>query len=158
MLRRTDMRENSRKHGRDTFQEFDVQKQQWIRPAQAAAMIFLGMCGGCHQKSAPVTTPADIAAAEQEAQHEIAQAQLEAKKDVKSIVKIMGKDSKEVARAKATGAFDIAMAHADGDRKVAVEKCMVLEPSTQPSCKDRAERDYQSTVSKAKAIRDSHLR
>lgn len=116
----------------------------------------LGICGGCHQKSSPVATPADVAAAQQEAQHEVAQAQVEAKKDVKSAAKVMGVDSNDVARARVTGAFDIAMAHADGDHKVAIEKCMTLEPSAQQSCKDNADIDYQSAVAKAKAIRTSH--
>jgi hypothetical protein len=115
----------------------------------------LGFSGGCHKKPAPVATPADVAAAQQEAQREVDQAQIEARKDVKSAVKIMGVDSKDVARAKITGAFDIAMAHADGDHKVAIEKCMALEPSAQQPCKDKAEIDYQSAVAKAKAIRVS---
>lgn len=100
-----------------------------------------------------MATPADVAAAEQEAQHEVDQARIEARKDVKSVTKITGGDSKDVARAKITGAFDIAMAHADGDHKVAIARCLTLEPSAQPSCKDQAGSDYQTTVAKAKAIR-----
>jgi hypothetical protein len=115
----------------------------------------LGIVGGCHRKPSPVATAADVAAAQQEAQHEVEQAQVEAKKDVKSAVKVMGVDSKDVARAKVTGAFDIAMAHADGDHKVAIEKCMTLEPSAQQSCKDKADVDYQSAAAKAKANRVS---
>jgi hypothetical protein len=134
-----------------------VQPQKWIRLAPTAAVfVMLGICGGCHHKPSPVATPADVAAAQQEAQHEVAQAQVEARKDVKSAAKVMGVDSKDVARARVTGAFDIAMAHADGDHKVAIEKCMTLEPSAQQSCKDKADIDYQSAVAKAKAIRASH--
>jgi hypothetical protein len=118
----------------------------------------LGILGGCHQKAPPVATPADVAAAQQEAQHEIEQAKLEARKDIKSETKIMGADSKDVSRARVTGAFDIAMAHADGDHKVAIEKCLTLEPAAQQSCKDNAEVDYQSAVAKAKADRASQQR
>jgi hypothetical protein len=136
-----------------------VQSQEWIRlaaaAAVAAALVMMGICGGCHQKPSPVATPADVVAAQQEAQHEIEQAKVEAKKDVKSAAKVMGVDSKDVARAKVTGAFDIAMAHADGDHKVAIEKCMTLVPAAQQSCKDQADIDYQSAVAKAKAIRVS---
>jgi hypothetical protein len=133
-----------------------MQARQWIRMAPTAAlMVTLGICGGCQKKPPPVATPADVAAAQQEAQHEIDQAQVEAKKDVKSAVKIMGVDSKDVARAKVTGAFDIAMAHADGDHKVAIEKCMTLPTAAQQPCKDKVEVDYQLAVAKAKANRTS---
>jgi hypothetical protein len=133
-----------------------VQSQEWIRLAPtAAALVMMGICGGCHKKPPPVATPADVVAAQQEAQHEIEQAKAEAKKDVKSAAKVMGVDSKDVARAKVTGAFDIAMAHADGDHKVAIEKCMTLVPAAQQSCKDQADTDYQSAVAKAKASRVS---
>jgi predicted small lipoprotein YifL len=121
----------------------------------ASLIAMLGVIGGCHQKPPPVATPADVAAAQQEAQREVKQAQLEARKDVKSAAKVMGVDSKDVARAKVTGAFDVAMAHADGDHKVAIEKCLTLDPPAQPACKDKAETDYQSAVAKAKAIRVS---
>jgi hypothetical protein len=138
-----------------SYWEADVKPQEWIRLAPTAAvLVMLGICG-CHQKPSPVVTPADVAAAQQGAQHEIEQAQVEARKDVKSAAKVMGVDSKDVARARVTGAFDIAMAHADGDHKVAIEKCMTLEPSAQQSCKDKADIDYQSAVAKAKAIRVS---
>jgi predicted small lipoprotein YifL len=133
-----------------------VQLHDRVRlPLTAALIALLGICGGCHKKAPPVATPADVAAAQQEAQHEIDQAKVEAKKDVKSAAKIMGVDSKDVARAKVTGAFDIAMARADGDHKVAIEKCMTLEPSAQQPCKDQADIDYQSAVAKAKAARVS---
>ena len=133
-----------------------MQPQEWIRLAPtAAALVMMGICGGCHQKPPPVATPADVAAAQQEAQHEVDQAKTEAKKDVKSAAKVMGVDSKDVARARITGAFDIAMAHADGDHQVAIETCMTLAPAAQPPCKDRADIDYQAAVAKAKALRVS---
>jgi hypothetical protein len=136
--------------------EADVQPLEWIRLAPTAAVfVMLAICGGCQKKPSPVATPADVAAAQQEARHEIDQAQVEARKDIKSAAKIMGVDSKEMARARITGAFDIAMAHADGDHKVSIEKCMTLEPSAQQSCKDKADSDYQSAVAKAKAFRVS---
>jgi predicted small lipoprotein YifL len=136
-----------------------VQHQEWVQLASTAAVVvMLGILGGCHQKAPPVATPADVAAAQQEAQHEIEQAKLEARKDIKSETKIMGADSKDVSRARVTGAFDIAMAHADGDHKVAIEKCLTLEPAAQQSCKDNAEVDYQSAVAKAKADRASQQR
>jgi hypothetical protein len=37
-----------------------------------------------HQKTSPAATPADVASAQQEAQHEVEQAQLEARKDIRS--------------------------------------------------------------------------
>jgi hypothetical protein len=115
----------------------------------------LGIFGGCHQKPPPVATPEDVASAQHEAQSEVKQAQVEARKDVKSAAKVTGTDSQDVARAKVTGAFDIAMAHADGDHKVAIANCMTLEPSAQQPCKDKADIDYQSAVTKAKAMRVS---
>ena len=133
-----------------------MQHQKWIQLAPtAAALVMLGIFGGCHRKPTPVATAADVAAAQQEAQHEVEQAQVEARKDVKSAVKVMGVDSKDVARARVTGAFDILMAHADGDHKGAIEKCMTLEPSAQQSCKDQADVDYQSAAAKAKTSRVS---
>jgi hypothetical protein len=133
-----------------------VRHQKWIQPASTAAvMIALGVLGGCHRKASPVATPADIAAAQRDAQREVEQAEIEAKKDIKSETKIMGADSKDVARARVTGAFDVAMARADGDHKVANLKCMTLEPAAQPPCKDQADVDYQSAVAKAKANRAS---
>jgi hypothetical protein len=133
-----------------------VQHQKWIQLASTAAVVvLLGILDGCHQKVSPVATAADVAAAQQEAQHEVDQAKIEARKDIKSETKIMGADSTGVARARVTGAFDIAMAHADGDHKVAIQKCLTLELAAQQSCKDLAEVDYQSAVAKAKASRAS---
>ncbi len=133
-----------------------MQHQNWIPLASTAAVVvMLGILEGCHQKASPVATPADVAAAQQEAQHEVEQAQIEARKDIKSETKIMGADSKDVARARVTGAFDIAMARADGDHKVAIAKCMTLQPPAQQSCKDAADADYQSAAAKAKANRAS---
>jgi hypothetical protein len=133
-----------------------MRQQKWNRLALTAAVfVMLGIFGGCTQKQPPVATPADVAAAQEEAQREVEEARVEARKDVKSAAKIMGVDSKDVARARLTGAFDIAMAHADGDHKVATEKCMTLEPSAQQSCKDKADVDYQSAVASAKAKRVS---
>src|SRR5271170_2710204 len=114
-------------------------------------LVIVGILGGaCHKKVSPIATPEDVAAAQQEAQHEVEQARVEAKKDVKSAAKIMGMDSKDVVRARITGAFDVAMAHADGDHKVALQKCMTLDPAAQPACKDQADADYQTMVAKAK--------
>jgi predicted small lipoprotein YifL len=139
-----------------SYWEAGVLPQQWIRLAPAAAtFLMMGICAGCHQKPPPVATPADVVAAQQEAQHEVEQAKAEARKDVKSAAKVMGVDSKDVARARVTGAFDIAMAHADGDHKVAIEQCMTLAPAAQQPCKDKADVDYQSAVAKAKGIRVS---
>src|SRR5271154_74801 len=120
--------------------EADVQHEVWIRIASTAAgVVMLGILDGCHQKASPLATPADVASAQQEAQHEVEQAQIEARKDVKSETKIMGVDSKDVARARVTGAFDVAMARADGDHKVAIEKCVTLDSAAQQSCKDTAD-------------------
>jgi hypothetical protein len=54
--------------------------------------------------------------------------------------KLAGSDSKDVALARVTGSFDIAMANAEGAHKVAIEQCLILAPSEQQSCKDRADR------------------
>jgi hypothetical protein len=138
------------------YWEADVQPPGRMKLAPTAAIVvMLGIFGGCRQKPSPVATPADVAAAQHEAQSEIKQAQVEARKDVRSAAKVTGADSQDVARAKVTGAFDIAMAHADGDHKVAIANCMTLEPSAQPACKDKADIDYQSAVTKAKANRVS---
>ena len=131
-----------------------MQLQEGIRWApMAAVLVMLGICGGCQRKPAPMATPADVSAAQQEAQREVDQARVEARKDVKSVTKITGGDSKDVARAKITGAFDVAMAHADGDHKVAIAQCMTLAPPAQPPCKDQADSDYQAAAAKAKAMR-----
>ena len=57
------------------------------------------------------------------------------------------------AAAHALGAFDIAMARADGEHKVAIERCLTLEPTAQQACKDQADADYQAAANIAKAIR-----
>ena len=133
-----------------------MQHQKWIRIASTVAVVvMLENLDGCRQKAAPAATPADVASAQQEAQHEVEQAQIEARKDIRSESKIMGVESKDMARARVTGAFDVAMARADGDHKVAIEKCMTLEPSAQQSCKDKADGDYQSAAAKAKTNRAS---
>ncbi len=130
--------------------------EKWSRPASVAvAAIVLAMQIGCHKKTPAPVTAADVAKAQEEARHEIEQAQVEAKKDIRSESKIMGSDSAGAARAKVTGAFDVAMARADGDRKVALEKCLMLEPTAQQPCKDAAESDYQTAAAKAKANRAS---
>jgi hypothetical protein len=119
-------------------------------------LILCATVVGC-QKAKPVPTPADIAAAQADAQKEIQQAHVEAKKDVKNAAKLAGSDSKDVARARVTGAFDIAMANADGAHKVAIEQCLTLAPSAQQPCKDRADADYQTAAANAKAERLAQL-
>jgi hypothetical protein len=121
----------------------------------AAAATVLAMQIGCHKKTPAPVTDADVAKAQEEARHEVEQARIEAKKDIKSESKIMGPDSTGAARARVTGAFDVAMAQADGDRKVALEKCLMLEAAAQQPCKDAAESDYQTAAAKAKANRAS---
>jgi len=71
-----------------------VQHEKWIQLAPTAAvLVMMGIFGGCHRKPTPVATAADVAAAQQEAQHEVEQAQIEARKDVKSAAKVMGVES-----------------------------------------------------------------
>ena len=123
-----------------------------------ASLVLLaaGLLAACHHAKPPaVVTQADVDAAQKDAQHEIDQARIEAKKDVKSAVKITGTDSPDVARARVTGAFDVAMAHADGDHKIALEKCLLLDPAAQPACKSQADADYQTAAANAKAVRVS---
>jgi hypothetical protein len=121
-----------------------------------AALMLCTTFAGC-QKAKPVTTAADIAEAQADAQKEIDQAHVEAKKDVKNAAKLGGGDSKNVAVARATGSFDIAMANADGAHKVAIEQCLTLAPPAQQPCKDRADADYQTAVANAKAERVAQL-
>jgi predicted small lipoprotein YifL len=121
----------------------------------AFMLVLLGSLAGCHHAKPPDVTQADVDAAQQDAQHEVDQARVEAKKDIKSAAKIMGADSPDMVRARITGAFDIAMAHADGDHKIALEKCLLLDPSAQPACRTQADSDYQAAAASAKAIRVS---
>jgi hypothetical protein len=121
-----------------------------------AALMLCATFAGC-QKAKPVPTPADIAAAQADAQKEVDQAHVEAKKDVKNAAKLAGSDSKDVSLAKVTGSFDIAMANADGAHKVALEQCMTLSPSEQQPCKDRADAGYQTAAANAKAERVAQL-
>jgi hypothetical protein len=118
-----------------------------------SVLAMLGILGGCNHSKSPAATPADVESAQLEARQEVEQARLEARKDVKSAAKAGGADSKDVAAARVTGAFDIAMANADGDHKVAIEKCLTMEPSAQQSCKDQANVNYETAVASAKAMR-----
>jgi hypothetical protein len=120
------------------------------------ALLFCATFAGC-QKAKPVTTAADIALAQADAQKELEQAHVEARKDVKNAVKLAGGDSKEVALARVTGSFDIAMANADGAHKVAIEQCLTEPAAAQQPCKDRADADYQSASANAKAARLAQL-
>ncbi len=134
--------------------EVDVKIPMRLRSASLLVVFTtLALFAGCHKKEPPHADAASVAAVQQEAQREVEQAKVEAKKDVKSEMKIMGADSKDVARAKVTGAFDVAMARADGAHKVAIEQCLLLQPSAQQPCKDSADSDYQAAVAKAKENR-----
>jgi hypothetical protein len=124
--------------------------------ALGAAVLLCAALGGCHKAQLPAS-PADVAAAQAEAQKEIDQAHAEARKDVKSAAKLAGSDSRDVALARVTGSFDIAMANADGAHKVAVERCLTLPPAEQQACKDRADADYQTAAANAKATRLAQL-
>lgn len=128
-----------------------------MHPLNFALFAMLAICVGCEKKPAPVAVP-DVAAAQLKAQQEVAKAKLEAKNGIKSAVKIGGADSSDVIRAKITGTFDIAMTRAEGNHKVADEKCLNLDQSAQPACKDKAEADYQAAMAQAKENRDSQLR
>jgi hypothetical protein len=128
-------------------------RQQRIRRTSLVGLAVLVALGGCHRAKTPVVTEADVATAQEEAQKELSQAKVEAKKDVKSAAKVAGADSRETAQARVTGAFDIAMAQADGDHKVAIQKCMLLQPAAQQACRDQADAGYQTAAANAKAIR-----
>jgi hypothetical protein len=127
-----------------------------LAPVSAAVLATL-LCG-CHQNKTPLATQADVAAAQDDARKEVEQARAEARKDVKSAVKVTGAtggDPKNVAVARVTGTFDIAMAQAEGDHKVAIVKCMTLDPALQQPCKDQADAQFQSATAQAKAMRGS---
>src|ERR1700684_2923455 len=83
-----------------------------VAPAVAALLVLLT---ACHPVKTPITTQADVDAAQADARKELDQARVEARKDVKSAVKVGGGEPKNVAVARVTGTFDIAMAQADGD-------------------------------------------
>jgi hypothetical protein len=120
-----------------------------------AAVLAATLCG-CHQNKTPVATQADVAAAQDDSRKEVEQARVEARKDVKSAVKVNGAtggDAKNVAVARVTGSFDIAMAQAEGDHKVAIAKCMMLDPASQQPCKDQADAQFQTATAQAKAMR-----
>jgi hypothetical protein len=120
-----------------------------------ALAMLLTVVAACHQAKAPVSTQADVTAAQDEARKELDQARIEARKDVKSAVKVSGGEPKNVALARATGTFDIAMAQAEGDHKVAIAKCMRLDPASQQPCKDQADAAFQAATTQAKAMRGS---
>jgi hypothetical protein len=115
------------------------------------ALLATTLCG-CHKKVVQ-PTEADVAAAQEDARKELEQARVEARKDVKSAVKVSGGDAANVAAARVTGSFDIAMAQADGEHKVAIMKCMLLDPASQQPCKDQADAHFQAAASQAKAMR-----
>lgn len=123
-----------------------------LRKMSVGGLLALVLIAGCHSKTTPPPTAQDIEAAKQDAQREIAQARAEASKDIKSAEKVSG-SGKSVARAKAEGAYDIAMVKADGDHTIATEKCLTLEVSLQPACKQQADADYESAKVAAKATR-----
>lgn len=120
--------------------------------ASAAVLAATLLCG-CHQNKTPIATQADVAAAQDDARKEVEQARVEARKDVKSAVKVSGGDAKHVAVARVTGTFDIAMAQAEGDHKVAIAKCLMLDPASQQPCKDQADAQFQTATAQAKALR-----
>lgn len=122
-----------------------------LTPLSVAVLAAI-LCG-CHQNKTSIATQADIAAAQDDARKEVEQARVEARKDVKSAVKVSGGDAKNVAVARVTGTFDIAMAQAEGDHKVAIVKCMTLDPASQQACKDQADAQFQSATAQAKAMR-----
>ena len=124
-------------------------------PAYVIALACCALFAGCHKAAPPAATEEDVAKAQSEAQQEIDDARREASKDVKNAVKLAGSDSKNVAVARATGSFDVAMANAEGEHKVATEKCLLLAPDAQASCKVQADAQYEAAVASAKAARVS---
>lgn len=120
--------------------------------------IGAGALAGCHHSKTNVATSEDVAKAEEQAQKEVQDARAEARKDLKNAVKQAGADSKNVEVARMTGSFDVLMAHADGDHKVAVEKCRMLAPEAQQTCKDQADAQYQVATENAKAARAAQTR
>ena len=120
--------------------------------AVLAALLAATLCG-CHRTPVSHATEADVSAAQEDARKEVEQARVEARKDVKSAVKTTGGDPRNIAAARITGTFDIAMAQADGDHKVAIVKCLTLDPASQQPCKDQADAQFQSATAQAKAMR-----
>jgi hypothetical protein len=129
---------------------FEPTAHSAVVPALAALLILLA---ACHPAKTPIARQADVDAAQEDARKELDQAHVEARKDVKSAVKVSGGEPKNVAVARVTGTFDIAMAQADGDHKVAIAKCMTLEPASQQPCKDQADAAFQAATTQAKAMR-----
>jgi hypothetical protein len=145
------------RYGQRLGKESEVRQEQSIPILLASILLCSGLFAGCHHAAAPVTE-ADVAKAQADAQKEVDDARIEARKDVKNALKQDGADSKNVTVARVTGSFDVAMANADGDHKVAIEKCLLLAPDAQQSCKDQADAQYQAAAASAKAARVSKLR
>lgn len=133
-----------------------MRQEQSIPILLTGIILCSGLLAGCHRAAAPVTEQ-DVAKAQADAQKEVDEARIEARKDVKNALKQDGAGSKNIVIARVTGSFDVAMANADGDHKVAIEKCLLLAPDAQQSCKDQADTQYQAAAANAKAARVSKL-
>jgi len=138
---------------RELFDPAGIRRLRSAMGALALAVGLLVPLCGCHRKQPQIATQADVAAAQEEARKEVEQARVEARKDVKNAVKETGGEATNVAAARVTGAFDIAMAQAEGDHKIAIMKCMTLDPASQPACKQQADTQFQVATAQAKAAR-----
>ena len=97
----------------------------------------LVLAAACNNAKSPDTAAKNVAEANQSATQEVANARRDEQKD-------MSKD-----------AYDVAVAQADGDRKVALQKCEVLQGHDQQVCKDQADADYGAAKASAKAAKSS---
>jgi hypothetical protein len=101
----------------------------------AAGCTAILAASACNNAKSPDAAATDIAAAHQSAAKEVADARRDQQKDMSS-------DN-----------YEVAVAKADGERKVAIQKCDVLEGHDQKVCKDQADADYEAAKANAKAAK-----
>lgn len=109
--------------------------------------------GGCDRPKSTDQVEKDTAAAEQTAAEKTAKAEQEAAGKVASARSDVRDEQRDLGHMSALQAEKIADTAADGAHTVALARCESMSGSTQKSCKDQADADYEAAKAKAKQAR-----
>ncbi len=114
-----------------------------------AVAALMGVCAlaGCNKRESAQETAKDVSAARQDAQETVSEEKRAA-----------ADTATQGAIDRAAAEYDVAVAQADGQKKVATEKCEVLDGDSQKACKDLAAAAYESAKAQAQATLDAARR
>ena len=113
------------------------------------ALSVLLALSGCNRQHSAADVHKDTAAAEQKAAENTGEAEDKAEKRIASARGDVRDEQRDMQHTAAVENEKVADTQAEGAYKVALARCESLSGSTQKSCKDQADADYQAAKADA---------